>query len=798
MHDPKTTDVARVPEAAVGYFRSGLEPIRLQPANKKPIGKWAEPRTWTEAEIKREFTGADNVGIALGQRSNNLVDIDFDCPEAAYLAKTVLGHLPSFGRHSSPHSHRVTYAKLERRKVEFKMPENIAHRLSAPRAMLLEIRGDGHQSMFPPSLHPSGERVTWHDSLENIPSSDGIELQAQCGLVAALSVVLMSYPRVSGDRDNICLALAGTLARTDLGDEEIDDLIFAVASFAGDEEAEKRRGKAAASRAKFDAGEPVWGLPELCKRLELPELEPRLREWLQLGGDAVSTDGRPIIVVQPGNIPAEVDAIEAALLARGLGIYQRGEDLVRVVRLPQSEGSDGVRRASGIVLIRRIEQPWLKEQMALAASWLRPSQEGLKPMNPPASHAAALLARVGDWNAPVLNAVVTTPTMWRDGTILQTPGYDPKSGLLYDPGKVTFPAIPEAPSKEDAIAAVDRLYRPFRDFEVATPADRAVVLATCITALIRRNLPSAPMTAIDAPTAGSGKSLLAETIGIIASGHNPTMMSQGKTAEEDEKRLSTVLMAGDPVLVIDNCDRPLAGDAICTALTQEFMAARILGKSELSRMPTNVLIMATGNNLEIAGDLGRRTLIVRIDTGAERPDQIEHDFDPRAEALSDRPELVVAALTILRAYLAAGRPNKTPPMGSFEVWNLVREALLWVGEADPVSTRDRVIADDPRKGELAELLEIWDEAMGERPVTLAEIEHEGSGGQRGPVFALYSALASRTKHNEFNPRSIGRHLAKLKDRIVGGRVLRCHDDPSGVKRYQLQVVGPRDQTALDI
>ena len=115
-------------------------------------------------------------------------------------------------------------------------------------------------------------------------------------------------------------------------------------------------------------------------------------------------------------------------------------------------------------------------------------------------------------------------------------------------------------------------------------------------------------------------------------------------------------MAGDPVVVFDNCDKPLGGDTLCSALTQEVIAARILGKSEVPRILTNALFMATGNNLEVMGDLGRRTLLCRIDTGEERPDQIEHKFSPIDEAQKDRPTLVVAGLTILRAYEAAGRP----------------------------------------------------------------------------------------------------------------------------------------------
>lgn len=381
--------------------------------------------------------------------------------------------------------------------------------------------------------------------------------------------------------------------------------------------------------------------------------------------------------------------------------------------------------------------------------------------------------------------------MRADGTILQTPGYDTASGLLYDPGDVKFPVVPEKPTREEALEALESLKAPFREYQLPTSADVSVLLSAVIASVVRRVLPSAPLFAIDAPTAGSGKTLLCETVGVIAAGYKPTIISQVKTPEEDEKRLASILMAGDAVVVIDNCERQLGGDTLYSMLTSEVIASRILGKSEMKQVLTNVLVMATGNNLEIVGDLGRRTLICRIDTGAERPDQIEHSFDPIEEALSNRPHLVTAALTVLRAYVVEGRPNRMTPMGSFEGWNFVRETLVWLGEADPAVTRETAIADDPRKNELAEPLDLWNDALGSRAVTLAEVVDEADNAPGSAAEALYLALAERTSRHVFNTRSVGRYLGRHKDRLVGGRVLRCEDDPSGVKRYRLEIPGKR-------
>lgn len=381
-----------------------------------------------------------------------------------------------------------------------------------------------------------------------------------------------------------------------------------------------------------------------------------------------------------------------------------------------------------------------------------------------------------------------SPTLRSDGSVLQEPGYDKASALLYDPGCVTFPAVSDAPSQDEAREALKVLSQPFREFSFATGPDRSVALAAVLTAQVRAMFPSAPLFAIDAPTAGSGKSLIAETIGIIATGHKPAMLSQGVSPEEDQKRLSSVLMAGDQVIVIDNCDRPIQGDFLCSMLTQEMVRPRVLGKSEMRTLPTKCLVIATGNNLVLSGDVTRRALTCRLDAGVERPDQRQFDFDPRAEALANRGALVTAGLTVLRAYIAAGRLHPLKKIGSFEEWNLIREALVWLGADDPANTRERILADDPAKAILLDLLRIWRAALGDSPVTLAELSALADKSARGPEHDLITELIANTRYPTFNSKSIGRFLAKHVDRIAGGFVLTAEPDGSGAKRYQVHDV----------
>ena len=105
--------------------------------------------------------------------------------------------------------------------------------------------------------------------------------------------------------------------------------------------------------------------------------------------------------------------------------------------------------------------------------------------------------------------------------------------------------------------------------------------------------------------------MLAEMVGLLVTGNRPAAMSQGKTEEEDEKRLATVLHEGDAVIMLDNCERVVQGDFLCSMLSQEKVQARILGKSERRVLPSTATVLATGNNLTLAGDVTRRAVICR-------------------------------------------------------------------------------------------------------------------------------------------------------------------------------------------
>ena len=360
----------------------------------------------------------------------------------------------------------------------------------------------------------------------------------------------------------------------------------------------------------------------------------------------------PQIKIIPSELPRVVNEAEEALLDLGREIYQRGGLLVRPAI---SSASKGLKYKIRRLQLIPIDRPYMVEALCCAARFLRYSErkKAWVPTDAPDKVAETLLSRSGNWKLPNLEGIVSTPFLRVDGSLCEQPGYDPESEILFKPDGQSFPPIPQEPTKEDAAAALAKLDRLIQTFPFVTPNDRSVALAGILTALDRRSMDTAPLIAFTAPAAGTGKSLLVDIIALLATGRRMPVIAQGRTEEELEKRLGSALLAGDVAISIDNCEHELKSSLLCQALTQSQLNIRLLGQSRNVETPMNAAFYATGNNLTIAGDLTRRVIMGTLDANCERPEMRTFNVDARAEALNNRPELVVAALTVLRAWHVA-------------------------------------------------------------------------------------------------------------------------------------------------
>jgi hypothetical protein len=180
-----------------------------------------------------------------------------------------------------------------------------------------------------------------------------------------------------------------------------------------------------------------------------------------------------------------------------------------------------------------------------------------------------------------------------------------------------------------------------------------------------------------------------------------------------EKRLGGSLIAGDTLICLDNLTAPLKGVFLCQAIERRIVDIRPLGRSDKIKVESGSTLYATGNNVVMVGDVCRRALMLTIDTQQERPETLQYKFDPAAMILADRGKFIAAALTIVRAYVVAGKPRQVDRLGSFGEWSdLVRSALVWLGEEDCVKSMDTTGAEDPEKIALRAMLNAMEKFFG--------------------------------------------------------------------------------------
>ena len=509
-------------------------------------------------------------------------------------------------------------------------------------------------------------------------------------------------------------------------------------------------------------------------------------------------DKRPTIRLAPGEARTRVaDESEAALLAAGVELYKQGSRIVRVrwdeITVPGGEKGKVLRLGDVAVdaLLEMFEKHAVYEKFDVRADeWLM--------ANCPKETAAAYVARDGAWKLRFVLAVVNTPTMRPDGSILSAPGYDAATSLIFDPLGVEFPAIPESPTKEDALRALEELKRPLEHFPFVLPAGKSVALASFLTAVLRRSMEAAPLFAYDAPLAGAGKTKLSNMAAILVTGERAAVVNTGKDKYGDaelEKRLAASLYAGYPVILIDNVDGQLGTEMLNSMLTEPRIRIRVLGSTTKSPEIVNTsLCMANGNNIVILGDMTRRVLLARLDPKVERPELVQFEFEPVAYVKERRAALVAAILTIARWYKLSGDPGDGVKLGSFEQWTrMVRDPLVALGEPDPLDVMEEVRKGDPRLMKIKAVMSAWAATFGDDGRTLPQAiavaqDRDGEGGRYlNPD--LRDALLAVTAGGEqapINPEKLGWWLRKNADRYVDGLRFVRADDGAKVAVWKLE------------
>ena len=538
---------------------------------------------------------------------------------------------------------------------------------------------------------------------------------------------------------------------------------------------------------------------------DMQDLLQRAAADADLHHNGQTADGRPEIVLSTDMTDVTAAAADALRHMPGAPlVYQRARRLCVI-----AYGGDPppwLRRAPDLPVIADASAAHLRERMSEAARWVKLDKRTRKyePVLPAAWVVETLLGRTR-WDFPVLEGIVCSPTLRPDGQVLATLGYDPSTGLYLDFGGATFPPIPDQPTLDEARSALGRLHEVLQDFPFAVRQEKtttnpylSAALAAALTLVGRPAIQgNIPLFGVTATAAGSGKGKLVDALCLIATGRCAPRMGQTLDDNEELKRLLALALEGASVCCLDNVTHPLGNQYLDMALTARTITGRILGQTQTAEAPWNAVLFATGNNLSYRGDMTRRVVPIALDPKMEKPEERADFQHPRLEAWvqQERPYLVTCALTILRAYMVAGCPSQgLTPYGSFEAWSdLIRSAMVWLGEADPCEGRQDLAAQtDEGYERLVTLLSAWEACYAlqtDRPSpgkTLKQVKQEialyAANKDQVPntwddLRAALAELDKRYDGKSLNTHLIGNALRTIEGRVVGQkRLKRCGED----------------------
>ncbi len=257
--DPNLHGCKKQQATAVAYVRRGWRVIPVPFREKKPrLAGWQKLRL-AGSELLNHFANEKmNIGVLLGEPSG-IVDVDLDAPEALKLAADLLPPTDSiFGRNGNPASHRIYAATVNgRSSAKFTGPAGDS---------LVEIRSTGAQTLFPCSVHPTGDVIDWESNGEP-QNVDLPVLETAARELAAGCLLLRCYPE-SGSRHNFALGLAGGLLRAGWSVSRVERFVEVIAEAAGDDEVEDRIRVVADTKAAITAGEKATGWPSLAKLID--------------------------------------------------------------------------------------------------------------------------------------------------------------------------------------------------------------------------------------------------------------------------------------------------------------------------------------------------------------------------------------------------------------------------------------------------------------------------------------------------------------------------------------------------
>jgi putative DNA primase/helicase len=481
-----------------------------------------------------------------------------------------------------------------------------------------------------------------------------------------------------------------------------------------------------------------------------------------------------------------IEALAIANDERTPGVMVRGNELVRMTERGELE--------SFVVDSLRVA-------VSERAQFQVATEDGYTPKDPPRDVILAVLAEDSSAYAdlPRVDRVVDVPVLDAGGDLITEPGYHPTSRLYYRPAEVLEGVGPrDADSTEDVEWAKKKLLDDLLgDFDFDDEPDRAHALGLLLLPFVRERIGSGstPLHVVLAPDVGSGKTWLAQAALLPGCGTVPATPGTG-SEEEWRKRITSMLLAGNPAVLLDNLSGTLDTGAFAAALTTDRWKDRILGESREVDLPIRNLWAVTGNNLSLSPEITRRAVAVFLEPGDTKASEKERKKFRHPDLLNwatgERRALVEAALTLIDHWRQGpavvepggytyGRTGEdaqecTQTLGSYERWAAIIGGILESAEVSGfLGNRDKLAAEaDDESREAREFLAALHDAA-DGPMQAKDVAALCAfGSQLADVVPEGPAEAGDgTKLT----RALGQWLGDHKNRTVGGYTLRCQPLP---------------------
>lgn len=396
-----------------------------------------------------------------------------------------------------------------------------------------------------------------------------------------------------------------------------------------------------------------------------------------------------------------------------------------------------------------------------------------------------------------VDGVITAPVIDNKGRITQV-GYDKDAGLYYYPGKSDI-QVPEEVSKDMAQEAFQTLMAPFNEFACAEELDRTALQCAVLTSIMRPYFTKCPAIVLDAPVYGTGKTFLAQCLGALGTGQNVSVLSGFGSEKEMQKLIMTKMMEDSRVMLLDNIMGRFNSVSLVAYLTSDIYEGRILGSNEKFSSKAKMLVLLTGNNMTLGGDMARRVIRVTLDSKVEDLSARVFSGNPLNYILGNRADLVQAGLTVIRGYLQSGMVKKGS-MESFEQWDeMIRQPVLWLTGKDILDKVRAEKEDNSDNAELGAFLSGLKLLMGDSSFTskdlvqrLAQVSMFEIGNKKTIEVVdagndIYDYLRSLNciKGGELSSLSVGMALKYRVNRIVNGSCLISEKGHGNVTKYRV-------------